>query len=58
VPSNFFNLTLEMLTKVALDQLMFAPAFIGIFYTAQGALEGKSMSEIIEKLKKVTFHSN
>jgi protein Mpv17 len=47
-----------MLTKVAIDQLVFAPAFIGIFYTAQGALEGKSWSEITEKLNKVLFYSN
>lgn len=32
--------------KVIIDQLMFAPAFIGIFLTTLGTIEGKNMEDI------------
>jgi hypothetical protein len=35
---------------VGLDQCLFAPSFIALFFSAQGALEGKSMTQIKEKL--------
>lgn len=37
-------------TKVALDQFIFAPFFIAAFFTGQGLFEGKSLSEIKDKL--------
>ncbi|KAI8882707.1 hypothetical protein K501DRAFT_186115 [Backusella circina FSU 941] len=39
-----------LLTKVALDQFLFAPFFIGAFFSVQGLFEGKSMNDIKEKL--------
>ncbi|KAI8141489.1 hypothetical protein BJV82DRAFT_619377 [Fennellomyces sp. T-0311] len=40
-----------LVKKVAADQLLFAPSFIGVFFSAQGLLEGKSAAEIQDKLK-------
>lgn len=39
-----------LLYKVVCDQFLFAPFFIGAFFTAQGLFEGKSASEIKDKL--------
>lgn len=39
-----------LLYKVACDQFLFAPFFIGAFFTGQGLFEGKSVNEIKEKL--------
>ncbi|KAI9279582.1 hypothetical protein BY458DRAFT_30679 [Sporodiniella umbellata] len=39
-----------LLYKVACDQFLFAPCFIGAFFTGQGLFEGKSLDEIREKL--------
>ncbi|KAG0168658.1 Protein required for ethanol metabolism [Apophysomyces sp. BC1034] len=37
--------------KVAIDQCAFAPVFIGVFFSAQGLFEGKSVNEIKDKLQ-------
>lgn len=39
-----------LIARVALDQFLFAPGFIALFFSAQGALEGKNMTQIKEKL--------
>ncbi|KAG2175989.1 hypothetical protein INT44_000468 [Umbelopsis vinacea] len=39
-----------LFARVALDQLLFAPCFIAVFFSAQGALEGKNTTQIKEKL--------
>lgn len=39
-----------LVTKVVLDQFVFAPFFIAAFFTGQGLFEGKSINEIKEKL--------
>ncbi|CDH49613.1 protein sym1 [Lichtheimia corymbifera JMRC:FSU:9682] len=41
-----------LVKKVAVDQFLCAPVFIGIFFSAQGLLEGKSVNEIKEKLQQ------
>ena len=38
--------------KVALDQLVFAPFAIGLFFTGTSLLEGKSLHSVGEKLDK------
>jgi len=43
---------LSILKRLALDQLLFAPAFIAIFFTSALTLEGKNFNEIMTKLKK------
>ncbi|KAM3580966.1 Protein required for ethanol metabolism [Umbelopsis sp. WA50703] len=40
----------SLIARVGLDQCLFAPSFIALFFSAQGALEGKSMTQIKEKL--------
>lgn len=40
----------NLATKVVLDQFIFAPFFIAAFFTGQGLFEGKSVSEIKDKL--------
>ncbi|KAI7871187.1 sym-1 [Spinellus fusiger] len=40
----------ELAIKVAMDQFLFAPVFIGVFFSAQGVFEGKSFEEIKQKL--------
>ncbi|KAF7732139.1 Protein required for ethanol metabolism [Apophysomyces ossiformis] len=37
--------------KVAMDQCIFAPVFIGTFFSVQGLFEGKSVNEIRSKLE-------
>ncbi|KAI9344725.1 hypothetical protein BD770DRAFT_397376 [Pilaira anomala] len=39
-----------LVTKVVLDQFVFAPFFIAAFFTGQGIFEGKSIDEIKNKL--------
>ncbi|TPX31979.1 hypothetical protein SmJEL517_g04812 [Synchytrium microbalum] len=39
------------LTRVAADQLLFAPPFIAVFFTGTGILEQRSFEEIKSKLK-------
>jgi hypothetical protein len=40
----------NLATKVVLDQFVFAPFFIAAFFTVQGLFEGKSVTEIKDKL--------
>lgn len=39
--------------RVALDQLVFAPAFIAVFFSSLGALEGKSAAEVRTQLEDI-----
>ncbi|KAI8079725.1 sym-1 [Halteromyces radiatus] len=39
-----------LLKKVAVDQFLCAPVFIGVFFSVQGWMEGKSVEEIKQKL--------
>ncbi|SAL95051.1 hypothetical protein [Absidia glauca] len=39
-----------LVKKVAIDQVLFAPVFIGVFFSTQGLFEGKSLDQIKEKL--------
>ncbi|EGF77271.1 hypothetical protein BATDEDRAFT_14086 [Batrachochytrium dendrobatidis JAM81] len=41
-----------LLARVSLDQLLFAPTFIGIFFAATGIMENRTMDEIKAKLVK------
>ena len=36
--------------RVALDQLVFTPVFISVFFTGMGLMEGKNLGELREKL--------
>lgn len=45
------------LKRLALDQLLFAPAFIAIFFTSALTLEGKSFNEIMTKLNNEWVHT-
>ncbi|GBB87253.1 hypothetical protein RclHR1_01370014 [Rhizophagus clarus] len=45
------NPTLGLLTRVALDQAIFAPCFITTFFVSQALLEGQEKSQILEKLR-------
>ncbi|BFZ53043.1 Protein required for ethanol metabolism [Savitreella phatthalungensis] len=47
---NLSSPTKTLLARVAADQLAFAPVNIAVFFSAQGVLEGKSPSEISNKL--------
>lgn len=48
---NWINQPLTTLTaRVAADQLIFAPTFIGLFFINQGLMAGKSTNEIQKKL--------
>ncbi|KAJ2960885.1 hypothetical protein NQZ79_g3852 [Umbelopsis isabellina] len=38
----------SLIARVALDQFLFAPSFIALFFSAQGALEGKSAIEQLQ----------
>ena len=42
-----------LLSRVALDQCLFAPTFIGIFFYTNAYLEGMDHTEIQKKLKQV-----
>ncbi|KAI1756882.1 hypothetical protein F4782DRAFT_284336 [Xylaria castorea] len=43
------NKNAEMLARVACDQLLFAPTFIGIFLSSMAVLEGSSPKDKLEK---------
>ncbi|KAH8160927.1 hypothetical protein CIB48_g7314 [Xylaria polymorpha] len=43
------NKNAETLARVACDQLLFAPAFIGVFLSSMAVLEGASPKEKLEK---------
>ena len=42
-----------LVTRVALDQLCFAPTFMAIFFIAAGVMEGLDRETILAKLKMV-----
>ncbi|KAG9303172.1 hypothetical protein G9A89_001788 [Geosiphon pyriformis] len=41
-----------LVTRVAMDQIFFAPCFMGIFFIAQGIMEGQKLESIKKKLEK------
>ncbi|KAI8342270.1 hypothetical protein BC941DRAFT_367852 [Chlamydoabsidia padenii] len=41
-----------LVKKVAIDQILFAPVFIGVFFSTQGLFEGKSVDQIKKKLDR------
>lgn len=49
------NRTAKTVTKVALDQLTFAPIFLATFISTIGALQGNSVDEIKTKLERDYF---
>ncbi|KAI9201985.1 Mpv17/PMP22 family protein [Polychytrium aggregatum] len=48
----FENKAAAMTARVAMDQGLFAPSFIGVFFTAMSTMEGKSLAETWQKLKE------
>jgi hypothetical protein len=46
------NSNVKVLVRVALDQFVFAPPNLVVFFTAQSLMEGESLAEIKEKLKR------
>ncbi|KAI0422827.1 hypothetical protein F5X98DRAFT_369629 [Xylaria grammica] len=52
------NKNAEILARVACDQLIFAPAFIGIFLSSMAVLEGGSPKEKLEKSYFPTLQTN
>jgi hypothetical protein len=46
------NPNLKVLARVGLDQFVFAPPNIAVFFTAQSLMEGESFSEIKAKLDR------
>jgi protein Mpv17 len=48
----FQSPTKQVVTRVLMDQLMFSPTFLGIFFTYNGIMEGQSFEGIKEKLRK------
>jgi hypothetical protein len=47
-----------LLTRVTLDQAIFAPCFITTFFVGQALLEGQENSQILEKLGDVNIKSS
>jgi hypothetical protein len=43
---------MKVLVRVGLDQFIFAPPMIAVFFTAQSLMEGETMREIKSKLKR------
>ena len=41
---------LQLLLRVALDQLLYAPTFLGIFFVSTSAMQGASRADIMHKL--------
>ncbi|EXX65106.1 Sym1p [Rhizophagus irregularis DAOM 197198w] len=52
------NPMLGLLTRVTLDQAIFAPCFITTFFVGQALLEGQENSQILEKLGDVNIKSS
>ena len=46
------NTNLRVLSRVALDQFVFAPPNIAVFFTAQSLMEGETFQEIKSKLDR------
>jgi protein Mpv17 len=47
----FSSPTKQLVTRVALDQLLFSPTFLLIFFSFNGIVEGKGRDEIIHRLE-------
>jgi protein Mpv17 len=45
------NKVAATVTRVGLDQFVFAPVILSTFFTTMGLMEGKKMSQIQDKLK-------
>mmetsp|Transcript_911 Transcript_911/g.2497 ORF Transcript_911/g.2497 Transcript_911/m.2497 type:complete len:274 (-) Transcript_911:1458-2279(-) len=45
----------KVVTKVAIDQILWAPIFTVMFFAFIGALEGKSVDNIVSKVKRDTW---
>lgn len=43
----------ELIQKVALDQLVFSPTFLAVFFTYNGLMEGQGISGVKQKFKTV-----
>ncbi|KAI8628975.1 hypothetical protein F5Y19DRAFT_103466 [Xylariaceae sp. FL1651] len=52
------NKNAEILARVACDQLLFAPTFIGVFLSSMAVLEGSSPREKLEKSYLPTLQTN
>ncbi|KAK5634918.1 hypothetical protein RRF57_010630 [Xylaria bambusicola] len=52
------NKNAEILARVACDQLLFAPVFIGVFLSSMGVLEGSSPKEKLDKSYVDTLQTN
>ncbi|KAI1364410.1 hypothetical protein F5Y08DRAFT_215375 [Xylaria arbuscula] len=52
------NKNAEILARVACDQLLFAPTFIGVFLSSMAVLEGASPKEKLEKSYFDTLQTN
>ncbi|KAI0402869.1 hypothetical protein F4802DRAFT_336198 [Xylaria palmicola] len=52
------NKNAEILARVACDQLLFAPTFIGVFLSSMAVLEGSSPTEKLEKSWLPTLTTN
>jgi hypothetical protein len=46
------NPNVKVLARVGLDQFVFAPPNIAVFFTAQSLMEGESFAEIESKLNR------
>lgn len=45
----------QVVSKVAIDQVLWAPIFTAVFFAYLGATEGKSQRQIVEKIKNDTW---
>ncbi|OLN86773.1 Protein sym-1 [Colletotrichum chlorophyti] len=52
------NKNAEILARVAVDQGVFAPTFIGVFLSSMAVLEGSSVQEKLDKNYKTALTSN
>ncbi|KAG9303162.1 hypothetical protein G9A89_001778 [Geosiphon pyriformis] len=46
------NPNYALVTRVAMDQIFFAPCFMGIFFIAQGIMEGQKLESIKKSWKR------
>ncbi|KAI1077360.1 hypothetical protein F5B20DRAFT_273161 [Whalleya microplaca] len=55
---NLRNKQAEMLARVAADQLIFAPTFIGVFLSSMAVMEGGSVKEKLNRSYKPALQTN
>jgi len=48
-----YSFVIGLVTRVMLDQALFAPCFITTFFVCQALMEGQMKSQILEKLEDV-----